>query len=157
MATTRKPRRLTPTEHQIQTTFFEEARLRARSSNAWGMLYAIPNGGHRAKKTAAMLRAEGVRSGVPDVHLPVPSGAFHGLYLEFKRERTGRLSPEQRAWISMLRSYGHEVVVVDTVEAAVEAVRVYLGHARRPPTEQSITEAERELLEACSSRGCCDD
>ncbi len=115
-----------PSEHAIQSAFFEEARLRANSSSAWGMLYAIPNGGVRHRKTAADLKAEGVKSGVPDVHLPVPIGKRHGLYLEFKRH-DGRLGDDQRAWINMLRSYGYAVAVVDTPERAVATVLSYLG------------------------------
>src|ERR1043166_9911283 len=35
-------------------------------------LHAIPNGGERTARTAALLKAEGVRKGGADVFLPVP-------------------------------------------------------------------------------------
>lgn len=48
------------------------------------MLYHIPNGGSRNKIEAANLRRQGVRSGVPDLCLPVARGNYHGLYIELK-------------------------------------------------------------------------
>lgn len=56
--------------------------------------HAIPNGaklpytktssGKRFSKEAARLKAEGLRSGIPDTCLPVPCGGFHDLYIEIK-------------------------------------------------------------------------
>lgn len=79
-----------PTEAQEQITLFSWAAVQAIPELA--LLYHIPNGGSRHKAEAARLRAEGVRSGVPDLCLPVPRGGCHGLYIELKRLRGGRLS-----------------------------------------------------------------
>lgn len=43
------------------------------------LLYHVPNGGSRNKIEAARLRAQGVKSGVPDLCLPVARGGNHGL------------------------------------------------------------------------------
>ena len=70
--------------------------------HAWpelALLHHIPNGGHRARKTARDLARSGVRAGVPDYCLPVARGGAHGLYLELKRLHGGRVSPEQREWL----------------------------------------------------------
>jgi hypothetical protein len=57
-------------------------------------LHAIPNGGKRDPVTAARMKAEGARTGVADICLPVPRHGFHGLYIEMKKSG-GRLSKEQ--------------------------------------------------------------
>ena len=38
------------------------------------LLYAVPNGGYRNAREAARFKAEGVRSGVPDLCLAVSNG-----------------------------------------------------------------------------------
>ena len=68
------------------------------------LLHAIPNGGKRDKVTAAKLKAEGVKAGIPDIFLPVPKAVllnpqpayrlepetryYCGLYIELKRPAT---------------------------------------------------------------------
>ena len=72
--------------------------------------YAIPNGGHRSKAVAGKMRAEGVRSGVPDYCLPVARDGAHGLYIELKRP-TGKPSSEQESWIKDLNAEGYIAMV----------------------------------------------
>lgn len=90
------------------------------------LFHAIPNGGHRGKRTAGMLKAEGVRRGVPDYCLPVPRGGHHGLYLELKTT-DGRLSPEQRQWLALLEANGYRAVMCRGWEEAWAVVRDYLA------------------------------
>lgn len=77
-----------------------------RSKFGGVLIYAIPNGGYRALSTAKALRAEGVVKGVPDLHVPA-----WRLWIEMKRVKGGRLSPEQKAMIEHLESVGHTVIV----------------------------------------------
>lgn len=49
------------------------------------LLHHIPNGGTRDAVEAKHLKQQGVKSGVPDLCLPVPRGQYHGLYIEIKR------------------------------------------------------------------------
>lgn len=70
------------------------------------LIYAIPNGGHRAISTAKRLKAEGVVSGIPDLHIPA-----WRLWVEMKRVKGGKLSAEQSAMIEHLESLGHKVIV----------------------------------------------
>ena len=48
------------------------------------LLHHIPNGGTRDAVEAKHLKQQGVKSGVPDLCLPVPRGQYHGLYIEMK-------------------------------------------------------------------------
>ena len=78
------------TESEIQQAFFRAVRLRGNYDKRWKWIHAVPNGGKRSIKTAVILKAEGVASGVWDVFVPVPVGDFAGLYIEFKRPKTDR-------------------------------------------------------------------
>jgi hypothetical protein len=92
-------------EHAEQAALFRWAEFARSRLPELALLHAIPNGGHRHKATAARLKAEGVKRGVPDVCLPVPRGGAHGLYIELKTER-GKPTPEQLGWIRALRGRG---------------------------------------------------
>lgn len=91
-----------------------------------GRLFAIPNGGHRHPAEAARLKLEGVRAGVPDLFLPVPAGGKHGLFIEMKREKGGRLSPEQKDWLAFLQSQGYESRCCAGMGEAMAVVFAYL-------------------------------
>lgn len=75
-----------------------------------GLCYAVPNGGKRDPATAARLKAEGVKAGVPDVVYPVPRSRYASLYMELK-VKDGRASDAQEWWHAQLRACGHAVAV----------------------------------------------
>jgi hypothetical protein len=91
------------------------------------LLYAIPNGGARHKAVAGKMRAEGVKKGVPDLHLPVARQGFHSLFIEMKREFGGKVSDEQRAWLAALTEEGHRVERCNGAGAACAVLLDYLG------------------------------
>lgn len=75
-----------------------------------GLCYAVPNGGKRDPATAARLKAEGVKAGVPDVVYPVRRGQYLTLYMELKVDK-GRASDVQQWWHESLLAQGHAVAV----------------------------------------------
>lgn len=91
------------------------------------LMYAIPNGGVRAKGAAIKLKAEGVKPGVPDYCLPVARGGFHGLYIELKRVSGGRVEAEQREWLAELARQGYCTAVARGWEQAWDVLRDYLA------------------------------
>lgn len=115
-----------PTEAQEQTTLFEWARLQRGRYPELDLLFHVPNGGSRNRVEAARLQAQGVKSGIPDLCLPVPRGRFHGLYIELKRRRGGRIEPEQTAWLEELMKQGYSVAICRGWEAAAEIILKYL-------------------------------
>jgi hypothetical protein len=124
----RKPRE---DEHRHQVVLFQWAAMAAQTRPELGMLFAIPNGGHRHPAVAAKLKAEGVRAGVPDICLPVPRGPYHGLWIELKApggqgSRKGAVSPEQAAWIERLEAHGYWATACWGWESAREEIINYL-------------------------------
>jgi len=115
-----------PLEHDEQKSVVTWASTMETKFPALKLLYAIPNGGHRHKATAARLKAEGVKPGVPDLHLPVPRNGYHSLYIEMKRRRGGRVSDEQKAWKEALQHEGHRVEICRGFEEARDALLNYL-------------------------------
>lgn len=135
----RRPTLPIPTEAADQTALFDwasivaDALLATRPGATWtalDMLFAVPNGGLRARATAGRLKAEGVKAGVPDVCLPARSGDGHYscLWIELKRLKGGRVSPEQAEWIERLSAQpGHRAVVCRGWVEAAREISAYLG------------------------------
>jgi len=115
-----------PTENQEQAALFEWARLSEKKHPELKLLHAIPNGGLRDGRTAAILARTGVKSGVPDLCLPVARGGWHSLYLELKRAKGGRVSENQKNWINALNDQGNKAVVCHGFEQAKQAIMEYL-------------------------------
>lgn len=143
-----------PTEHAEQKALITWANLQAGKHPELHLLYAIPNGGARSQATAGKLKAEGVKSGVPDLCLPAPRGNYHGLYIEMKRAQGSKTSATQKWWHIMLIALGHHVVICKSSEAARTALLEYLAlpakvnlHASvgqgPPPPPRSITKAAK--------------
>ena len=117
-----------PTEDAEQAALFQWAERAACTMPELDMLYAIPNGGLRSKVTAARLKATGVRPGVPDLCLPVARGGSHGLYIELKRAKGGKVSETQRGWLLALNIQGYLAVVCYGWEDARKTVENYLHY-----------------------------
>lgn len=118
---------LSVAETDIQQDFMDQISvIRYQGRPLKDYIYAIPNGGYRAKKTARILKAEGVKKGVPDTHCFIAKAPYHSLYIEFKTER-GALRPEQEAVIAMLREQGHKVVVCRSTQSGITEILKYLG------------------------------
>lgn len=125
----RAARALVPSEHAIQVAFVSACRLLEGQYPDLGLAFAVPNGGYRCKKTAALLAQEGVRPGVPDWLLPVARGRWIGCALEFKRPGSGRLSEAQAAYLPRLQAAGWRVTVqTDAAEALAEVLAYLRGN-----------------------------
>lgn len=92
---------------------------------ALSLIHAIHNQGHGDRIRGARAKAEGVRAGIPDIFWPYPSYGYHGLYIELKKPKTGRVSPEQRQVMNTLNGYGYVAVVAVGWREATEAVVDY--------------------------------
>ena len=87
-------------------------------------LYHIPN---EIKCNAAQGKQRkdiGVKSGVPDLCLPVARGQYHGLYIEMKAER-GRVSENQKKWLKRLMEQGYLAKVCYGFDEAIRCIKEY--------------------------------
>ena len=88
-------------------------------------LFAIPNGGKRTPATAALMRKMGQRSGIPDLFYSRPRQGAHGLYIEMKRRKAGRLSDEQKVKLALFAGAGYATVVCAGKDEALAALLNY--------------------------------
>ena len=89
------------------------------------LLFAIPNGGRRDLITAAILKAEGVRAGAPDLFLAVPRGGYAGLFIELKTA-CGRVREEQKEFHARLIGAGYWATVARGWDQARQEIEGYL-------------------------------
>jgi len=73
-----------------------------------------------------ILKRMGVRAGVSDLFIAVPSNGFHGLWIELK-EGIGRLSKAQKEFIDRMSFRGYKAVAVWGLDEAQEVIKSYLG------------------------------
>lgn len=116
-----------PTESVEQQTLFRWAKLNEKRHPELQLLFHIPNEGKRSYVTGNRMRSEGLKKGVPDLFLPIPKGRFHGLFIEMKRIKGGKISSEQKAWIRSLNAVGYKAVVAFGWEEASKDIEEYLA------------------------------
>ena len=120
-----------PLEHAEQVAFFQRVDMSPFTKHL--PIYAVPNaGGYTGNFKSNVVRAtrmkkEGVRRGPPDINVDVARRGYHGLRIEMKRQRGGSLSPDQKAWHTLLREQGYYVEVCYGAEPAWNTLLSYLG------------------------------
>lgn len=119
-----------PSEGYEQATLFHWAKMVEYKYPELRMMFHIPNGGSRGKAEAARFKAEGVKAGVSDIFLSVPSGSYHGLYIEMKRQRGGRVSQEQKDFQTDASEYGYKCCVCHGWEEAKNEIINYIESGR---------------------------
>lgn len=90
------------------------------------LFYAIPNGGTRHPLEAFNLKRTGLKAGVPDLCIPVPSKGFHALYIELKAPYGGLVSDFQQTWINDLNQKGNLAKVCYGFLEAKKTIADYL-------------------------------
>ena len=130
------------TEAAHQTALFAWAALQVKRWPELRWLHHIPNGGSRgddAKSRAirgSQMKAQGVRTGVADVCLPVRRGGWSGLYIEMKKPSEkpvkatskGGVSDDQAEFGAFVQSQGFGWIVCYSWEEAAEVLTQYLTY-----------------------------
>ena len=115
-----------PTEEQEQMAVIEWRDLMVNQFPELRLLIHIGNGGWRSKPEAVRFKKMGVHPGVSDLFLPVARGGFHGLWVEMKRQKGGKLSPDQKQWIEDMTDQHYLAVRADGAEEACDVIYRYL-------------------------------
>lgn len=105
------------------------------------LLFAVPNGGSRQKKTyvtrsgqvktycpeGARLKNEGALKGVSDLIMMVANHGFNALCIEMKTEEKGsNQEKEQIEWQRAVELHGYKYIVCRSLEDFQDAVNEYL-------------------------------
>ena len=85
-----------------------------------------PNEGKREVQYAAQLKAMGMRAGFPDFFIYEPRGKYHGLAIELKRVKGGRVADTQQKCLDELSERGYMAVVCRGFEEARKTIDEYL-------------------------------
>ena len=88
-------------------------------------MFHIPNESVGGRGWLIRNRQMGVKSGVPDLMLPIPSGEYHGLFVEMKAAG-GKVSTHQQKWLDALNAFGYLAVVAYGWEDARCRIMDYL-------------------------------
>lgn len=123
-------------EHDQQAALVSWFNLQYRQYR--GCLFAIPNGthlaGNRAQRGIKMkkLKAEGFKTGVSDLFLCVPSGDYHGLFLEMKDKGKTQchLSDQQKAHLELVKKHGYAGEWAAGFDEGKKVIEQYLQNNR---------------------------
>ena len=118
---------LTPKEDSEQAALFDWAALARGKYPELDLMFAIPNGGYRTIKTARLMKATGVKAGIPDICLPVARKGYNALYIEMKRKQGGRVSVAQKTMMNALSEHGNLAIVCHGMDEAIEVLKNYLS------------------------------
>ena len=113
------------TERQQQQRVVKWAQEHEAEYPELKLLYHVPNERRCTPQQGKQLKLMGVRSGVPDLCLPVAKDGFHGLFIEMKTQG-GKVSENQRCWIENLTAQGFQTAVCYSWEDAVQILENYL-------------------------------
>lgn len=121
-----KPRRKRTVKRSNGPTEEQEQIRVAALLNRLGVIWChVPNGGYRGKIAGSRLKSQGVKPGVPDILIfdsPPSKPRAHGVAIELKRAKGGRVSKEQSQWLKDLQERGWVSLVCHGYERTVEAI-----------------------------------
>lgn len=125
-------------EDREQSTLFMWAELAVNIYPELALMYHVPNEGKRSIVTGSRLKQLGLKSGVPDVILPVAHGGYIGLAVEMKYGKN-KVTENQTRWLDMMSRHGHKTAVCYSFEEAKKVITDYLKSERTliPGKEQT--------------------
>ena len=115
-----KQTKIIPTEHQEQVIIVKYCTLKKIP------IFHIPNGSYKSMTARIKSKQEGLKSGVPDLMIPIAKKGFHGLFIELKRIKNSKVSDSQKEWIDILNSQGYRAVICYGSGEAIKEIENYL-------------------------------
>lgn len=124
MATAFKLQIQVPTEKQEHMALLQWAKLKPQIRD---LLIHIPNeydGGVVGGRNRKLM---GVKRGVSDLLLPVPTKSYHGLWIELKRQERSSVTPEQQWWVDKMNELGYLAKICYGFDDARKTIENYLA------------------------------
>ena len=125
------------------------------------LFFAVPNGGSRDKREAAIMKAEGITAGVSDLILNIPAGLYTQLAIEMK-DTKGSQSPAQKRYQRYAAAVGIKYIICRSfddfkaevnnylVEANIDILR-FLQMFYEDEQRQEVEEARRQYQKRCNT------
>ena len=124
-----------PQESEEQGKVFRWAEVSECKYPELELLNGSMNGAKRSMFQANLAKKQGLKAGFPDISLFVPRGGYHGLFIEMKRIKNGRVSEDQKRILRSLTKQGYFACVCRGGDAAITVIEKYLGgEYERTPT-----------------------
>lgn len=125
------------------------------------LFFAVPNGGSRIPREAAIMKAEGIRAGVSDLILNIPSGRNTQLAIEMKDEK-GKESPEQKRYQRYAEAAGIKYIVCRSLEYFKSQVDEYIERVNpaiiealsliyKQEQKEAVEDARRRYRKLCNT------
>ena len=153
------------TEAEEQEQVIKWASLQAHILPELALLYHVPNEGKHNVAYRSKLARMGLKKGIPDLVLPVPSNGYHALYLEMKKS-DGHISdirPDQIEKLKLLTKYGNRAVVAFGYMQAINEICRYLRDGYNAPDQiekgvvickEKKTKSASDSKKSCSRKTC---
>jgi len=91
------------------------------------LLFAVPNGGKRNVREAARLKRQGVRAGIPDLCLAVPTKLHHGAFFELKAGKN-ILTETQKTTMLVLENKGYACYLIRSLDEFMKSINTYFKY-----------------------------
>jgi hypothetical protein len=127
-------------ESDIQATSFEfmQTLRLPNGKTIWDYAFATVNGaqlagnGEQRARAMAALKKQGLKTGVSDIVIAYPLGGFHGAFIEVKRDKSSKVSQDQKDWVTLMKDAGYSAKVTAGLDATRAAILDYWrGHLIR--------------------------
>lgn len=97
-----------------------------RKNNLAEFAFHIANERKSSQQAGSLLKRMGVKSGVSDIFIAIPSNEFHGLWLELKAGKN-RPTESQMKFLEDMRSKGYEALWCTGADKAKQIITDYLS------------------------------
>jgi hypothetical protein len=112
-------------EYNEQCAIFRWAKIMEPWHPELALLSGSLNGVRISIGQAMKAKRAGMKTGYPDLSLPVPRGIYHGLFIELKAGKN-RPTTKQKQFLKALHDQGNYAVACRGADAAIAVITQYL-------------------------------
>ena len=114
-------------EYEEQAAVFAWSEISVREHPELDLLQGSLNGVRLTIGQAVKAKKSGMKAGYPDCFLPIARHGYHGLFIEMKRRKGGRMSKEQIEYFEKLTAQGYLCQECKGSDSAISILKWYLS------------------------------